>query len=159
MQYLIDGHNLIAKTAVVTLGDPRAEAELVLLLRRWAAGSRKRKVTVIFDGGMPGGENLRLSTSNVKVLFASANQTADDLLITRIRKVNNPSEYTVVTDDREVIAEIRKRKVISLSSEAFAQSIDIIDARSEATENNSDRELSDAEIIEWMELFDGGQSG
>ena len=159
MRYLIDGHNLIAKMATITLGDPNDEAELVLLLRRWSAGSRKRKVTVAFDGGLPGGENRLLSTSNVKVVFASGNRTADDLIISSIRRLGNPSEYTVVTDDRAVIAEVQKRKVNWLSSEIFAQSMDNIEARDDVVEPAMNPELSDAEIIEWLELFKGDQPG
>lgn len=159
MRYLIDGHNLIAEMATITLGDPNVEAELVLLLRRWTAGSRKRKVTIVFDGGLPGGENRLLSTSNVKVVFASANRTADDLLISRIRRLDNPSEYTVVTDDRAVIAEVQKRKVIWLSSEVFAQSMDKIESQDDASEPATNPVLSDAEIVEWLEIFKGDQPG
>jgi predicted RNA-binding protein with PIN domain len=159
MHYIIDGHNLIAKMATITLGEPNDEAELVLLLRRWTAGSSKRKVTVVFDGGIPGGENRLLSTSSVKVIFASANRTADDLLTSRIRRLDNPSEYTVVTDDREVIAEVQKRKVIWLSSEAFAQSIDKVGIRDDVIKPATNPELSDAEIVEWLELFKGDQPG
>ena len=158
MHYLIDGHNLIAKMASIALGDPNAEAELVLLLRRWTAGSRKRKVTVIFDRGLPGGENRRLSTSTVRVVFASANRTADDLLVSKMGQIGNPSEFTMVTDDRQVIAEVQKRKVIWLSSEAFAQSIDNIAVRDDGNESVSDRELSEAEIVEWLDLFKGDRS-
>ncbi|MGB3716740.1 MAG: NYN domain-containing protein [Candidatus Promineifilaceae bacterium] len=159
MRYLIDGHNLIAEMATITLGDPNVEAELVLLLRRWTAGSRKRKVTIVFDGGLPGGENRLLSTSNVKVVFASANRTADDLLISRIRRLDNPSEYTVVTDDRAVIAEVQKRKAIWLSSEVFAQSMDKIESQDDASEPATNPVLSDAEIVEWLEIFKGDQPG
>jgi predicted RNA-binding protein with PIN domain len=159
MRYLIDGHNLIAKMTTLTLGDPNDEAELVLLLRRWVAGSRKRKVTVTFDGGLPGGENRRLSTSNVKVFFASGNRTADDLIISSIQRLGNPSEYTVVTDDRAVIAEVQNRKVNWQSSEMFAQSMDNIEARDDAVEPAANSELSEAEISEWLELFKGDPPG
>lgn len=36
MNYLIDGHNLIARTPGLSLADPDDEAKLVQLLRRWA---------------------------------------------------------------------------------------------------------------------------
>jgi predicted RNA-binding protein with PIN domain len=155
MHYLIDGHNLIAKMAGVDLGDLNDEAELVLLLRRWTAGCKNRKVTVVFDGGLPGGENRILSTSSVKVVFAPADRSADDLLITRIHRLGNPAEYTVVTDDRKVIAEGRQMKASLMSSAKFAQSIESVGERDEFVEDGSDQELSESEIVEWLGLFSG----
>ena len=52
MHYLIDGHNLIARTPGLSLADPDDEAKLSALLRRWAAADPRRKVTVIFDAGL-----------------------------------------------------------------------------------------------------------
>ncbi|HET6446346.1 MAG TPA: NYN domain-containing protein [candidate division Zixibacteria bacterium] len=155
MHYLIDGHNLIAKLAGIHLGDPNDEAELVLLLRRWTAGGKNRKVTVVFDGGLPGGENQILSTSSVKVVFASADRTADDLLITRIHRLGNPAEYTVVTDDRKVVTEGRWMKASLMSSNKFAQSIESVGKQDEFVEDGSNQELSETEIVEWLGLFSG----
>ena len=70
MHYLIDGHNLIAKLPDISLDDPNDEIELILRLKSWASASPKRKVTVYFDGGLPGGIEQRLSTSDIKVIFA-----------------------------------------------------------------------------------------
>ena len=111
MHYLIDGHNLIARMTSIELGEMNSEAELVLLLRRWAASGRKRNVSVVFDRGLPGGENRLLSTGSIRVLFAPNDRTADDLLIARIRKVDNPAEYTIVTDDHSVQAAGKKKKL------------------------------------------------
>ena len=44
MNYLIDGHNLIARMQTMSLADPDDEAKLVLRLRRWTAASRKRPI-------------------------------------------------------------------------------------------------------------------
>ncbi|HEY1409924.1 MAG TPA: hypothetical protein VF434_13360, partial [Promineifilum sp.] len=77
MNYLIDGHNLIARTPDLSLADPDDEAKLVALLRRWAMADRRRKVTVIFDGGLPAGESRNLSGSGVKAIFAPNNADAD----------------------------------------------------------------------------------
>jgi predicted RNA-binding protein with PIN domain len=153
MHYLIDGHNLIAKMSSIELGDPNGEAELVLLLRRWTARGSKRRVSIVFDGGLPGGENRLLSTSKVQVVFAPRDRTADDLLIGRIRRLDNPAEYTVVTGDHSVgdVAQSCKAKLIS--SRSFAQTLDGLDVQSETADQTEDRELSDTEVDEWLEFF------
>ena len=87
MQYLIDGHNLIGKMPDIELSDPDDEIQLILRLRSWTAVSAKRKVVVYFDGGIPGGKDVNLSSSQVMVIFASRGKTADYLLITHINRV------------------------------------------------------------------------
>lgn len=120
MHYLIDGHNLIAKLPDLSLDDPDDEAKLVLRLKSWAAASRKRRVTVIFDGGLPGGESKNLSGGGVTAVFATAGKTADSLLITRVNQPKNPSEYTLVSSDRQIVSAARFRRMPHLSSEEFA---------------------------------------
>jgi predicted RNA-binding protein with PIN domain len=155
---------LIARLDDLALDDPDDEAKLVLRLRSWTAASKKRRVTVIFDGGLPGGRSRQLSTSRITVLFASSGQTADDLLIRRINQLPNPAEYTLVTSDREVIAAARKRRISLVPSEEFAaqlprarprapgSQVDIDDQKTAATSRETP-ELSEAEISEWLELF------
>jgi hypothetical protein len=164
MHYLIDGHNLIARLEDLALDDPNDEAKLVLRLRSWTAASKKRRVTVIFDGGLPGGKSRRLSTSRVTVVFATSGQTADDLLIRRINQLQNPAEFTLVSSDREIMTAARKRRMPVILSETFAGQLPTLRPPSAppkvntAGENalNDSREtpaLSEDEINEWLELF------
>ena len=62
MPILIDGHNLIGRLPDLRLDDPDDEAKLVLRLRAYAARTRKR-ITVVFDQGLPGGCLLYTSPS------------------------------------------------------------------------------------------------
>jgi predicted RNA-binding protein with PIN domain len=156
MHYLIDGHNLIAKIHDIDLNDPNDEVELILRLKSWAAASLKRKVTVYFDGGLPGGMEHRLSTSDIKVIFASEGRTADSLIIKRIRKIKNPPEYTLVTSDQEIIAAAQKRRLPHLRSEAFAAKMGQDKQKRTAPQQlpeTDDPKISDNEVAEWLELF------
>ena len=81
MHYLIDGHNLIARVPGLSLADPDDEVKLLQLLKRWAAADTRRKVTVIFDKGLPGGEAKHLSGGGVRAIFAPDNRSADALII------------------------------------------------------------------------------
>lgn len=161
MQYLIDGHNLIAKMSDIDLADPDDEAQLVLRLRSWTAASRKRRVTVYFDGGMPGGPAHDLSGARLKVIFASAGRSADDLILHQIRRVNNPPEFTVVSSDREILDAAEKVKMPTIASEDFAERLEEETARraeaertrSEPSTAKDEPALSEEEVALWLELF------
>ena len=156
MHYLIDGHNLIAKLPDINLSDPDDEIQLILKLRQWTAVSLKRVITVYFDGGIPGGHNVNLSNSQVKVIFVRQGKTADSLLIARINRVPNPPEYTLVTSDQEIIAAATKRKMTVLRSDQFAERISA-DKKERIlpgpTITDDDPVISDAEVAQWLDLF------
>jgi len=153
MHYLIDGHNLIAKLPDISLSDPDDEVRLILRLRQWTAVSPKRRVTVYFDGGIPGGQNVRLSTPQVQVVFATAGKTADALLIRHVKKVKNPPEFTLVTSDQAIIKTAVIRKMKYLRSETFAEYLAETGAARQTPVEPEDPRLSQAEIEEWLELF------
>lgn len=152
MHYLIDGHNLIAKMPDISLADPNDEVKLVLRLKSWSAGSRRRRITVVFDSGLPGGQSRALSSGSVKVLFASTGSSADAILIRRIRNVQNPAEYTLVTSDREVIKAAQTRNMPRISAESFAAQIQ---ASNKGAKSDSALApfLSAEEVEEWLKLF------
>ncbi len=161
MHYLIDAHNLIGKMPDISLDDPDDEAKLVLRLRGWAARGRRRKVTVIFDHGLPGGVEKNLSTGQVKVLFAPAGRTADALLISRIRKARNPGEYTLVSSDLRVIRVAEKKRMPAIRSEAFVEFIyseKVAGARANSETETDDRPVSAEDVDMWLKIFGSGSN-
>jgi len=159
MHYLIDGHNLIAKIPDILLGEAQDEFELALRLKSWASANRKRRVTVLFDKGMPGGMARMLSNRDVTVIFAPQGQTADALLIARIKQVKHPPAYTLVSSDQEIIAAANKRKMGHIRSEDFVGELGyderlIAKNEPEETAEKPDVDaLSEAEIAEWLDIF------
>ncbi len=99
MPVLVDGHNLIGRLPDVSLEDPDDEARLVARLQAYAGRTGKR-VTVVFDRGMPGGRSGDLSRRRVEVVFAPTGRNADRVLRERIRRSRDPRGLTVVTSDR-----------------------------------------------------------
>lgn len=172
MQYLIDGHNLIAKIPDISLEDPNDEAKLVIRLRRWTAAGNKRKISLFFDGGLPGGQEPYLSSPSVDVIFATVGITADELMINRIRRLPNPAECTLVSSDREVKRAAAMRKIRTISASAFASQLNqetghkygghkygsqFIGGKNDSKESeDAKREspLNDQELAEWLEIFD-----
>ena len=157
MNYLIDGHNLIARTPGLSLADPDDEAKLVQLLRRWTAADPRRRVTVIFDAGLPAGEAKHLSGGGVKAIFAPNNSTADAVLIRRIEAIGNPPEFVVVSSDGAVASAATRRRVAVQRSEAFAAAM-MTDRRfsgqaPQAPERPESPPMSGDELREWLALF------
>ena len=103
MHYLIDGHNLIARVPGLSLADPDDEVKLLQLLKRWAAADTRRKVTVIFDKGLPGGEAKHLSGGGVRAIFAPDNRSADSVIMRRIEGIEDPAQHTVVSSDGAIL--------------------------------------------------------
>ncbi|MBC7812658.1 MAG: NYN domain-containing protein [Burkholderiales bacterium] len=154
MPYLIDGHNLIGQLPDISLDDPNDEAQLVQKLSGFAARTSKHCV-VIFDNGLPGGQS-RMSTSAVQVIFAPHHQTADSVMLSRIRAERNPQPWTVVSSDNVVLDAARERRMAVLRSPEFAALLrppakpdpKKIDAGEAA-----DVHLSPKEVDEWLKLF------
>ncbi|NJL93525.1 MAG: NYN domain-containing protein [Anaerolineae bacterium] len=121
MHYLVDGHNLIAHHPEISLEDPHDEALLIEKLRGFAVRTRK-KVVVVFDGGLPGGVSPRLSNSLVQAKFASSGQTsADEIIQGMLHRAKTPQAVTLVSSDREIILIAEARGAQVLSAAAFIQ--------------------------------------
>ena len=155
MHYLIDGHNLIGRMPDIALEDVQDEVELVLRLRSWAAGARSRRVTVIFDRGLPGGVDRTLSTGDVKVVFAAQGQSADQLLINRIQRASSPGDYTLVSSDLRIVREAQARRMNVIRSETFVSRLVPAEKSSVVKPAPGDGPvLDDDELAMWLSLFD-----
>lgn len=160
MQYLIDGHNLIGQLPDIDLNDPNDEVKLVLKLRGWASVRRQRKVVLYFDGGLPGGHERNISTSDVQVIFATQGKTADRLIIRHIHRVKNPEEYILVTSDQQIIKAAQARKMKFWRSQKFVKQMQQEQTKRQAAppqdeelETAVDPTISAAEVAEYLEMF------
>jgi len=147
--YLIDGHNLIAKIPGLSLDDPHDEAKLVERLKGFMARKRRR-CTVVFDGGLPGGTSRDLSTHSVKAVFAHGGTTADRIIIERIRDARNPAGLIVVSADREILAVAERRGARTVSPEAFAAELAAPPAPHDSDPNPH---VSPDEVEHWLRVF------
>lgn len=152
MHYLIDGHNLIAQLADISLADPDDEIRLVERLKRFCARQRCR-CTVVFDRGLPGGQARGLGNSQVEVIFAHSGTSADQLIIARLRKVRDRRSLMLVSSDQRVQAEARQLKIAALSSAEFARRMERRVAPSPEDDKPADRPSTRDEVSEWERLF------
>lgn len=154
MPYLIDGHNLIGQLPDIDLDDPNDEALLVQKLAGFVARTRQ-KCVVVFDHGIPGGKS-RMSTKGVEVLFASHPGDADQMIIKRIEKLKNPKAWTVVSSDHQVQNKAKLRNVGVIKSNEFAKRLKRQKpAPKPGLDEAHDIHLSEEELEEWMQIFEG----
>jgi predicted RNA-binding protein with PIN domain len=117
--YLIDGHNLIGTNLLgFGLDDAHDEEKLILKLIGFSNGVQK-KVTVVFDHGLPGGREQR--TSLVTAVFASRPGIADDIMMHEIARTKDSERWTVVSADAAVREAAMRRKMRVISSPEFAR--------------------------------------
>jgi len=156
---LIDGHNLIGSGMLegISLADEDDEFRLVKRLRVWRS-NYKGDMTVVFDRGIVGGTSRELSGSGVKVIFARDPQEADDWIKRRIQ-ARQPG-LTVVTNDWALRQEASLYNVDTWRPDEFVWRMQSGQAQpaeaEESTEEpgaETDVQLSDGELSEWMQLF------
>jgi hypothetical protein len=154
MRILIDGHNLIGKITTLSLSAPDDEEQLVLMLRRYAARKRGRRIDVVFDCGTYG-HPLQLNGYGVQCHFAKDPHDADEELIRRIRAIRNKDLWIVVSSDKRVIGQAKAHGINTMSSEGFAQKMLKQDPVPKvcATDKHKERVPTETEIVEWLRLF------
>ncbi len=106
--FLIDGHNLIGSGALadINLAQPDDEARLVAYLRSRQPALGK-PMTVVFDGGIPGGASIELSGGGVHVVFSPQGRgDADSVILSRVRQNKRPQTITVVSNDGGLLHEV-----------------------------------------------------
>lgn len=147
----------------ISLKDPNDEVKLTLRIKSWVSESKKRQVTLFFDGGIQGSHVNRLSGKNMKVIFAPASKTADSLIINHMRKLKNPRAYTLITSDQEIISAAKSLRIRTMLSEEFIERMGFVfkeqpeqapKVQKEAQpEKPEDPKISEAEVQEWLDLF------
>ena len=153
MQWLIDGHNLIGQLPDLHLDDPHDEEKLLEILRRYRARTGDT-LTVIFDAGLTYQPAKTQKRGGITVQFAPHKQTADQIIMRRLKKVKNPQAVMVVSSDRVVQQAAHFAGVRVISAQEFAQKL-VWPTRSDHDDQNGQAEvrLSEDEVEAWLAIF------
>jgi predicted RNA-binding protein with PIN domain len=151
MNHIIDGHNLIAKIAGLSLDMPDDEQRLVELLVIYCKAGGDR-VEVFFDGAPVGQAGVR-NFSRVRAHFVPQSQTADDAILNRIASLGRAARnWMVVSSDRSVQAAAHSAHACVLSSEEFSSRMQA-PRQAAAKESSSNQPLNEAEVRLWLDIF------
>jgi predicted RNA-binding protein with PIN domain len=153
MPYLIDGHNLIPKLGL-RLDSMDDEKELIAILQEFYRRVR-RPIEVYFDGAPATHAGTR-RLGTITAHFVRLGSSADDAIRARLKRLGKSAKnWTVVSSDRQVQAEAHAVRAELLSSDSFA--VMLMETRASAPKTKVDRKLAEAEIDEWMRLFQKGK--
>jgi predicted RNA-binding protein with PIN domain len=158
MNYIIDGHNLIAKIPGLDLSMLDDEQRLIELLKRYGQHSRGR-IEVFFDGA-PVGQAGAQNYGRVHAHFVIQSQTADDAIQKRLVRLGRAARnWVVVTSDRSVQSAAHTAHAQVMSAEDFAELLQTsllrasLQAPTGNVETSRDKPLSEAEVNEWLTIF------
>lgn len=153
MNYIIDGHNLIAKIPGLSLSMPDDEQQLVELLLRYHQGGRGR-IEVYFDGAQASEAGVR-NYGRVQAHYVIYSSTADQAIRHRLLVLGRASRnWSVVSSDKSVQAAAHEAHAQVMHSETFARMLlSSLHAGSGNNEAKPDQLLSEAEVREWLGFF------
>ena len=152
MTLVIDGHNLVPKIPGLHLTDLDDEPRLIHLVQEYCR-LRRNNAELFFDGALPGtasGSSGGLVHVHSVRKGLTADQAIVDFLTTKGKSAKN---FTVVTSDRRILAEVRSLGCAVVSSDQFAA--DLVNTLSKLTEEKKAQEkpLSADEVDDWLALF------
>jgi uncharacterized protein len=154
--YLVDGHNLIGRIPDLSLADPDDEQKLVGRLHVLAQRTRQA-ITVVFDPGLGYVPPQAGAYRDVKVIFAPAGSTADDLIVRKVRQARDKRQLTVITSDRDLATIVRREGCQVMRSEDFASLLGPppreVSSEQEEARRRADTHLSEEEVNLWMAEF------
>ena len=155
MPYLVDGHNLIPKIPGITLKDLDDELALINLLERFARQKRTR-VEVFFDQAPPSRAGSR-SFGAIKAHFIRQGTTADQAIVSRLHLLGKEAKnWTVISSDREILAEARSAHSKTMPSSEFADMLSKVKSSSgQGADKGEEPELSEDDVDYWLDQFKG----
>ncbi|MEJ5315049.1 MAG: NYN domain-containing protein [Anaerolinea sp.] len=152
MKYLIDGHNLIPHLPGLNLAQIEDEERLLALLQEFAR-LRRCTIEVFFDKAPPGRAGERRA-GNITTHWVAEGKTADSAIIATLQRLGKRSvEVTVVTSDRQILAEARKLRARTLRADEFARQLQSARAPKPAPGAEKPERVSEEEVEEYLNLF------
>jgi uncharacterized protein len=164
---LIDGYNLmhfagLARTKYGPGGFERARDRFLKLLQQGLTAEERACTTVVFDAQhAPYPNRTARHLRGMTVLFSPPGQEADDTIEELVRAHSAPRKLIVISSDRRLQRSAGLRKAAWIDADGFLEELDRRQAaeRTEAAPAHAppsartDRELSAAELDEWLDVF------
>lgn len=152
---IFDGYNLIGRGGALGLSLEQEDKEERLLRLLSAYRSRRRsrqRYLVVFDGdyGRLALGPRKTTRGGVTVEWA-VGESADALIVRRVRRSANPRQVEVVTSDGEILRQVGQSGGRGVRSEVFLA--DMKKALGESPATEKPQHISEQEVEEWLELF------
>ncbi|MCF7870944.1 MAG: NYN domain-containing protein [Candidatus Omnitrophica bacterium] len=115
LRFIIDGYNLVHKISKIKDSSTPCSDLILFIYKNKLTGSDNNEVWLIFDGGRP---PYQINNFQYKIKF-SGSESADDLIIKKVERVNNKKQIVVVTDDRQLAYRARSLGAKNISVDSF----------------------------------------
>lgn len=116
MHYFIDGYNLMFR--VLRAGnDLKMQREMIIKDLSRKSQLLNIDVTLVFDAQYQTGDHFQTSHfKQLEIIFSQHGQTADELILQKLKHLANPQQQTVVTSDKKLawLARLRHAKTESV---------------------------------------------
>ena len=149
--WIIDGYNLLREIPGLNgLRAHDAENAREQLLNSIAALAAKKKIrcTVVFDGTAPDRHRPPLRAP-LHVVYSSP-LTAEEKIKKMVDTSATPTQLTVISSDREMLAHARTRSCETHSSKHVSN---LLRDEGDVPEKKTDQPLSDAQVRQWLKIF------
>jgi hypothetical protein len=145
MPYWFDGNNLIGQSAAAAKADRQTRRAFLSTLSLYHK-SGGGKFLVYFDGDDPG----RSSAPTGVAVRYSAPESADAAILRRLQEIQHPSEFIIVTNDRELMARCRHAGAAALDWRQFTSKM-----QSRPTlQSHKTKDLQDrVDVDDWIRYF------
>jgi predicted RNA-binding protein with PIN domain len=152
MPYLIDGHNLIPKVPGMSLAVIDDEDRLIAALQVFFQ-VRRQRVEVFFDQAPPTRAGRKMAGS-VVVHYVRQGKSADHAIRDTLERLGKAAQnWTVVSSDRQVLADARARRAALLSSEQFAVLLLAARQAAQTAQKENPAPTGVDDLDEWLRLF------
>lgn len=153
MPYIIDGHNLIPHIPGLSLKDLDDEKSLIAILQKFV--SRRRSTLDVYFDGAPAARTGTQTHGLVRAHFITRGSTADQAIKNHLSRLGKSAKnWTVVSSDREILAEAKSSQCQILKSSDFAVMVltDTSPSNS-ASDKNDQPDISPGEVDYWLDQF------
>jgi len=153
MPYIIDGHNLIPHIPGLSLKDLDDEKSLIAVLQKFA--SRRRSTLEVYFDHAPAARTGTQTHGLVRAHFITQDSTADQAIKNHLSRLGKSAKnWTVVSSDREILAEARSSRCQILKSSDFAVMVLTDPSPSNsASDKNDQPDISPGEVDYWLDQF------
>jgi len=152
---IIDAWNIIWKIPEISKLIPndlaQARTKFNLLVKNFFQ-NKKSVYKIIYDG-QPGIISSKYEFKGQDIQFSKNPESADQKILSFLKNQKNPSQWTIISSDRELSGRAKNIGVMVISSEEFIIKLKKNRIHFDGDSKKNNPNLSKNEINDWLEIF------
>jgi len=155
MAYLIDGNNLLGHLFPGRHRDPENKLKLVRRLLAFKR-SKKARIILVFDGAPSAdADGMTMAEDRFAIIYPPAGESADAAIRDILAGRTDLRKMSVVSSDREIKADARRRGASVLTSREFSAELNraLKDRKREREMEKNEARPTSLEVRLWSQVF------